>query len=201
MAGLNFDCDWRYAMNISPTQKARTGYLLLWNGIGGLNLTADLSVSNPYTSTGAELLKGRQIKCVGVMESFSFAGERDDPIRIACYVTTANASAIRAKIASGITTTKLKFSFAICDFDTEEQRWFESGFVQGGAKAPAVVDTMDGRLQLFIDATPTRIQPDIDISLCRFEFQGAPTTKESPNLQFATGAKQKVVKGWGGLAE
>jgi hypothetical protein len=32
MAGSNFDCDWRYAMNISPTQKARTGYLLLWHG-------------------------------------------------------------------------------------------------------------------------------------------------------------------------
>ncbi len=200
MAALTFDCDWRYAMNLSPERKARTGYLLSWTGVGGLNLKADMTLFNPYSGTGAEALKGKEVKCVGVFEKFSFGGDKEDPIRIVAFVSTANAAALRAKLASGISTTKLKFSFAICDFDFEAKRWFEAGMVQGNAKASAVVDTADGELQLFVQAVPTRIQPDIDLSLCRTEFQVAPSDKEAAKLSFATGANEKVVKEWGGAA-
>jgi hypothetical protein len=198
MAGLSFDCDWRYAMNVSSLRRARTGYLLSWSGVGGLDLKADMTLENPFSSKGAEALKDKQIKCTGVFERFAFGGEKEDPIRIAAFVSTANAAALRAKIASGIKTTKLKFSFAICDFDIDAKKWFEAGMVQGNAKAAAVVDTMDGQLQLFVDATPTRIQPDIDITVCRIEFQVAPSDKEAAKLRFATGATEKVVKEWGG---
>ncbi len=198
MAGLSFECDWRFAMNVSGRQKARAGYLLSWSGVGGLNLAADLTVRNPHTSTGASSLTGPTVKCVGLIEKFSFAGGQEDPIRIVAYVTTGTAAALRVKLASGITTTKFTFSFAICDFDLDARKWFESAFVQGKAKAAGVVDTTDGILQLLIDATPTRVNPDLDLVLCRMEFQAAASDATSVNLQFATGAGERVVKAWGG---
>jgi hypothetical protein len=56
---------------------------------------------------------------------------------------------------------------------------------------------MDGALQLFVNSTPERIRKDLDITLCRVEFQAA-ATSTTANLQFATGATSKVVKAWGG---
>jgi len=197
MAGLSFDCDWRYAMNIDPQGRARAGYLMTWSGVGGLTLSADITVVSPFTSTGATVLTSTKVVCVGVIEKFSFAGEEDDPIRIAAYISTANAASLGAKIASGITTTKFKFSYVICDYDIDKKKWFECAYVQNNGSASAVVDTMDGALQLFVNPTPERIRPDLDIALCRVEFQ-AGATSTSANLQFATGASSKVVKAWGG---
>ena len=198
MAGLDFLCDWRYAMNLSGRQMARAGYLLTWSGVGGLNLTADITVQNPFTSTGAVVLTGTSVKCVGVIEKFGFAGDKEDPIRMVAYVSAGNAAALGAKLASGVTSTKFTFSFAICGYDGDAKTWFEAGYVQGGAKASSAVDTMDGKLQLFIDASPVRIAENVNIALCRMEFQGAASTKTASTLQFATGAGEKVTKTWGG---
>jgi len=197
MAGLSFECDWRYAMNVDPQGRGRAGYLLKWSGCGGLTLAADITVISPFTSTGASVLTSTKVVCVGVIEKFTFAGEEDDPIRISAYVSTANAAALGAKIASGITSTKFTFSYVICDYDVDKKKWFESAYVQNNALASGAVDTMDGALQLFVNSTPERIRKDLDITLCRVEFQAA-ATSTTANLQFATGATSKVVKTWGG---
>ena len=111
---------------------------------------------------------------------------------------TANAAALRGKLASGVKSTKLKFSFAIADYDLDAKAWFEAAIVQDNGKATAAIDTMDGVLQIFVDAEPRRLDPSFDIVFCRMVVQAAPEPKKESKLRFATGSKQKVVRAWGG---
>lgn len=198
MGGLNFECDTAYALNIVPSEKARVGYLMAFSGLGGLNLKADIELFNPFNSKSGEVLKGTKVKCVGIVEKFAFKGHAKDPIRLALYLSTANAAALRGKMTSGVKSTKVKFSFALADYDLDAKEWFEAAIVQGNAKAAAAIDTMDGVLQLFCDAEARRLDPNFDIVFCRMVFQAAPEPKQKTNLRFATGAKQKVVFSWGG---
>ncbi len=198
MGGLNFECDTAYALNLDPNEKARVGYLMSFNGLGGLSLKADIELFNPFNAKDGECLKGTKVKCVGIVEKFAFSGDKEDPIRIAAYLSTANAAALRGKLASGVKSTKLKFSFAIADYDLDAKAWFEAAIVQDNGKATAAIDTMDGVLQIFVDAEPRRLDPSFDIVFCRMVFQAAPEPKKESKLRFATGSKQKVVRAWGG---
>jgi hypothetical protein len=197
MGGLNFECDTAYALNLVPTEKARVGYLMSFNGLGGLSLKSDIELFNPFNSKSGEVLKGTKVKCVGIVEKFAFGGDVKDPIRIAAYLSTANAAALRGKMTSGVKSTKLKFSFALADYDLDAKAWFEAAIVQGDKKASAAIDTMDGVLQIFCDAEPRRLDPNFDIVFCRMVFQAAPEPKQTSNLRFATGSTQKVVLAWG----
>ena len=197
MGGMNFDCDTAQAINRAATSRARVGYLMSFSGLGGVDLKADMTLLTPFNAQGGEVLKGAQVKCVGILEKFGFAGDPKDPIRIAAYITTANAAALRGKIASGVKTTKMKFSFVIADFDLDTKKWFEAACVDGNAKAPSAVDTMDGVLQLFLESQPKRLDPNFDLVFCRLVFQVVPDPKEATKLRFATGATQKVMKRWG----
>ena len=85
---LNFDCDWKFGFNLSSKGKGVVGYLMFWSGCGGLNLTKDIEVWNPYSDTqGQTIVSGPKIKCLGLIESFRFEGGEEDPIRISAYVS------------------------------------------------------------------------------------------------------------------
>jgi len=197
MGGLNFECDTAYALNLVSTEKARVGYLMSFNGLGGLSLKSDIELFHPFNSKGGEVLKGTKVKCVGIVEKFEFGGDPKGPIRIAAFLSTANAAALRGKMTSGVKSTKLKFSFALADYDLDAKAWFEAAIVQGNAKASAAIDTMDGVLQLFCEAEAQRLDESFDIVFCRMVFQVAPEPKQKSNLRFATGSTQKVVLAWG----
>jgi hypothetical protein len=197
MAGMNFECDTKQALNRAATSRARVGYLMAFSGLGGLNLKADMTLLSPFNAKGGTVLKGDKVTCVGIIEKFAFAGEKEDPMRIVAYLTTANAAALRGKMASGVKNTKVKFSYAIADFDLDTKKWFEAACVDGDAKAAGAIDTMNGVLQISLDGEPKRLDPAFDLVFYRLSFQAAPEPKASAKLRFATGATQKVIKSWG----
>jgi len=199
MAGVNFDCDWRNSLLYNSRKPARSGYLLSWTGIGGVNLKADISAINPHTTKGAEVLKGPSVKCAGLISEFKFLknGEPTDPIRISCYVSPGNASALSAKISSGYTNTKVKFSYVIADYDAGKLCWFECALVKDNKKAEGAIDTYKGQLQLEVDTMPTIVTRTVYHALTRVTFQVVPLPKKTVSLGFATAAKDRVIKSWG----
>lgn len=195
---LDFDCDWRYGFNLSAHQKGTVGYLLFWSGCGGLNLPKDIEVWNPHHGTpGQTVVSGAKVSCLGLIESFRFAGGEEDPIRITAYVSKDTAANVRAKLARPLTNTKVKVQWYLVSYDDEAKNWYESVLIKDSAKANANIDTMKGQVQLFIDNAPTQVSETLDLRVYRLEFQIIPAAGATTNLEFATGASQRLVKAWG----
>lgn len=193
---LNYDCDWRLGFNLNPVLQGTIGYLLTWNGCGGLNLQKDMEIYNPFNSAGQTVLTGPKIECIGVLESFRYDGGENDPIRIKAYVSKGTAADVRAKLASPLTNTKLKVAWYIIDFDTERKAWYEAAFIKTPAYVDANIDTAGGNLQLFISNSAVRISETLDIGVYPLEFQIVPADESSADLEFATGPSRRLVKKW-----
>lgn len=194
---LDFDCDWRYGINVHPSRKARVGYLLTWSGVGGLNLTQDITVWNPFSTQGQRVVSGPKVTCIGLMESFRFMGDETDPIRIRALVSKKTATDLRSKLSRPLTNTKVKVAWYIIDFDEDDKLWFEAALVKSPTEAEANLDTAGGTLQMFVDNQPTRVNDSLDIRLYGFEFQVVPADGVVTNLEFASGSSRRLVKPWG----
>lgn len=193
---LDYDCDWRLGFNLDPSANGTIGYLLFWSGCGGLSLAKDVEVWNPYSGAGQTVTSGATIKCIGLIESFRFAGDEDAPIRITAYVSKGTAANVRAKLASPLATTGVQVAWYILSYDDEAKVWFEAAFLKDSARAQANIDVAGGVPQLFISSAPTRVDDRLDLKVFKMEFQIVPAEGSSVNLEFATGPTQKLVKSW-----
>lgn len=193
---LDYDCEWRLGFNLDPTAKGSIGYLLFWSGCGGLSLTKDIEVWNPFSGAGQTVTSGATIKCIGLIESFRYAGENDSAIRIVAYVSKDTAANVRAKLSNPVTATSVQVAWYIIGFDDDRKQWFEASYVKDGAKAQAAVDTAGGVLQLFIENKPVRVDERLDLKVYKLEFQIIPAEGAASILEFATGSTQKLVKSW-----
>jgi hypothetical protein len=194
---LNFDCDWRYGLNINTNTKATVGYLLYFSGCGGLTLKTDIEVWNPFDSEGQTVVSGERIQCIGLLERFRYEGGEGDPISMRAFISKGNAADVRAKLARPLANTSLKVGWYIIDFDGEQKLWFEAAFIKSAKFAEANVDSADGELQLFIANSGTRINEVLDIGVYAFDFQVVPADNKVTNLEFATGPRRRLVKAWG----
>jgi len=194
---LDFDCDWRFGINLQARMKGTVGYLLEWNGCGGLNLTKDIEVWNPFNTSGQRVVSGNTIKCIGLLESFRYAGGENDPIRLRAYVSRGTAADLRSKLARPLTNTRLKLAWYILDFDEGDKRWFEAALLKSPKMAEAAIDTTGGTLQIFVDREATRVSETLDLNVFGIEFQVVPASKKKALLEFASGPTHRLVKQWG----
>lgn len=195
---LDFVCDWKFGFNVDARNKGTVGYLLFWSGCSGLNLTKDIQVWNPFSDTqGQTVVSGPKINCIGLLESLRYEGGPEDPIRITAYVSKDIAANIRAKLASPLPSTKVKVQWYIIAFDDDAKNWYEAALIKDSAKAEANIDTAKGQVQMFLSSEATRISETLDLKVYRFEFQIVPAAGATTNLEFATGASQRLVKQWG----
>ena len=193
----DFTCDWRAALNLRGTVKGTVGYLLHWSGLGGLNLTKDIEVWNPFNSAGQTVVSGPKVPCVGLLERFTFEGDEEDPIRMRAWVSRGTAMDIRAKLARPLTNTKLKLAWYLIDSDESERLWFETAFLKTPQQAEVNLDSAGGELQIRIDPDSTRISEELDIHVYAFDFQVVPAEGKSHTLEFASGPTRRLVKTWG----
>jgi hypothetical protein len=193
---LNYDCDWRLGFNLDPHRKGTIGYLLFWSGCGGLSLTKDIEVWNPFSGGGQSIDAGATVKCIGLIESFKFAGEDDAPIRIVAYTSSETAANVRAKLSKPVTATSVQVAWYIVSFDDDRKQWFEASFVKDNGRTQSNVDTANGVLQLFVDNEPVRIDERLDLKAYKLEFQIIPAEGASNLLEFATSSTQRLVLNW-----
>ncbi len=194
---LDFDCDWSGALNFQPGTKATMGYLLTWNGCGGLNLAKAIEIPHPAPAASQQVTLGNPIQCIGVLESFRFDGGETDPIRMRAYVSKSAAAEILGKLARPLTSTKLKLAWCILAYDSDKKCWYESSFVKSPAQASASLDAVEGRLQMFVDRKPTKIAEHLDIHVYGFDFQVVPSDGSTSQLEFASGLTRRLVRTWG----
>lgn len=217
---FNFECDWQGAINFRPGYHGTYGYLLLWSGCGGLNLEHDITLANPFSSGGQspEVVfndedGGTVLKCVGVIDTFKFAGQSsNDPITITAYVSKKSAATLHHKFSGALLSrTKLKrdleLSWYIISCEgTGERQWYEAAHVQGFQSALAKIASDKGESNPggVLKVNVARESPglkgdggDIDIRLYKFEFEIVPAPGETTELHFETGYGEKVVRQWG----
>ena len=194
---LDLDCDWGSGLTITPGTSATVGYLLFWSGIGGVNLTKDITVANPFHGGGQTVVTGTTLKCIGLLESFKFNGDPEDPMRVVAYISKESAANLNAKLARPVTNTKVQVGFYVIAFDSETNEWFESLVLKTPDKLSANLDTAGGELQIQCDKKSTRLENQVDLSVVRFEFQIIPAAGSSATIQFATGPTEKIMISWG----
>ena len=195
---LDFACEWRLGLNLSPSRHGCIGYLLALSGLGGLRLKKDVEVWNPITDGSVQtVVSGDKVDCIGLLESFKFEGGETDPIRIKSYVSKGSAADLRAKLARPLSNTSVKLAWYIVDFDPEMKTWFEAAFIKKGKEAHANIDSTGGELQLFVDNQPTQVSPSLDIGVYAIVIQVVPADGKKATLEFATGPRRRLVKSWG----
>jgi hypothetical protein len=194
---LDFDCDWRYGLNLRATAKGMVGYLLEWSGCGGLNLKKDIEVWNPFSTAGQRVVSGSTIKCIGLLESFRYAGGQNDPIRLRTYVSKGSAADLRAKLARPLSQTRVKLAWYILGFDVSDKLWYEAAFLKSPKTADASIDSTGGTLQMFVDSEPTPVSDTLDLHVFGLDLQVVPASKKKTELEFASGPKHRLVKQWG----
>ncbi len=205
-SALTLECQWQFAFNLKRG-KGTLGYIATWQGLGGLTLTPDILLWSPTpgsssplpttlrTSSGGGTVAD-QLRCVGVIEKFTFDGETTDPIRISAFLSKDNQVKLRSKLTSDIPSTKFKVDYALIGFDEDGKTWYPAVTLES-SPSDAQINTKNGELQLFMDFSPTRISETLDVNVYRLEFEmipGATTTR----LKLATGPQHRYVKEWRG---
>lgn len=203
---LALECQWQFAFNLKRG-KGTLGYIATWKGLGGLNLTPDILLWSPTpgsnsplpttlrTSSGGGTIAD-QLRCVGVIEKFTFEGETTDPIRISAFLSKDNQVKLRSKLTSDIPSTKFKLDYALIGFDEDAKSWYPAVSLES-SPSDAQINTKNGELQLFVDFSPTRISETLDVNVYRLEFEMIPG-ETATRLKLATGPQHRYVTEWRG---
>jgi hypothetical protein len=200
------ECHWQFAFNLKHG-KGTVGYLSSWTGLGGLTLSPDIVLWSPTPGANSPLpttlrtsngggTTNDQLKCVGVIEKFTFGGEPTDPIRMSVFISKDNQVKLRSKLTRAIPSTKFKLDYAVVSFDEDAKVWYPAVTLDASPSA-AQINTSNGQLQLFAAFEPTRISDALNINVYRMEFEMI--AGQSPTrLKLATGPQHRYVTSWQG---
>jgi hypothetical protein len=194
---LDLDCDWRNALSLTPGSAPTVGYLLFWSGLGGLSLAKDIEVMNPFDGAGQTIVTGKTINCIGLLESFKFEGDSEDPIQLVAYVSKESAANLKSKLSRPVTTTKVQVGVYVIAFDDDKNQWFEALCLRTPDKLSANLDTARGELQIYVGDKGTKLDPQVDLKLVKFTFQIIPAAQSTATIEFATGPTERIMKTWG----
>lgn len=188
---LEIQCNWRTGFQYRPGFRGALGYLLEWNGCGGLNLQKDLTLSAPTVGDF-----GPTVQCIGLIERLTVTGT-SGPLDFRVYVGRVTAANVLNHFAKPLESLRLKLAWAIIDFDEAGDTWFEAAHLKSPETAEALMDTEKGRPRVFLDNQPTTLAEDVDVRFFRFDFQVVPAPKKSTTLEFATNSQERRVTKWG----
>jgi hypothetical protein len=206
MAGVDLPCDWKSGFIMDPSKKQRVGYLTAFKGMNmGEFLKPDVKVFTPFNN-GSPTYSGVTVDtsngtadCVGVIESYSFAGGVGDPVCIGAYISAENAEVLAAKLKTTLETTKVtSLGWWIANFDEENKVWFEEAFpisaptVQGQLNAPGGKD-----VRIVVAQDPTKIAANVDVNVYHLYMEVIPAANSTFSFHFATSVKTKFVRNWG----
>lgn len=196
---LEFNCRWQATFQRKHLEHSMMGYLLSWSGCGGLKLKADaFQLSAPTVSVDGKKVCGPTIKCAGIIESLSYAGTPTGPISMRVFLHKEMAADIRNHFSKPFTNLSVKLAWLIVDYDPSGKSWYGASHLKNPKEAEAVLDTVGGTPQIFLDAQPTLLLPEAGNSgYVRLAFQLVPAAKKKTELEFAAGATERWINTWG----
>lgn len=188
---LEIQCNWRTGFQYRPGFRGSLGYLLDWNGCGGLNLQKDLALSAPKVGDF-----GPTVKCIGLIEKLTMDGP-SGPLEFRVYVGRTTAANVLNHFSNPLENLRLKLAWAIVSFDEDGDQWFEAAHLKSPRTAEALIDTVNGAPRVFLDNQPVTLSAGVDVRFYRFEFKVVPAPKKSTTLEFATNSQERRVTRWG----
>eukprot|EP00825_Cyclidium_porcatum_P007102 TRINITY_DN13553_c0_g1_i1.p2 TRINITY_DN13553_c0_g1~~TRINITY_DN13553_c0_g1_i1.p2 ORF type:complete len:228 (-),score=1.25 TRINITY_DN13553_c0_g1_i1:199-882(-) len=211
-----YSCDWKSAFFMDPIKKDRVGYLCALGATGDeIFLSEDIEAFAPYqlsvdTAKYAKLVTAQSagadaseqlktVKCVGVLESFSFSGTAGDPITFGAYISGPNASSLGLKMKSALKTLKVtQLGWWIVNYDSEKKIWFEecyplgTGIVTAQINASAAAD-----ISLHVSDQATKVAANLDVNVYHIQFEVVPQGDALYAIHFSSGDGKNLVRGWG----
>lgn len=205
MPGFNLPCDWKSGFLMDPLKKQRIGYLTALKCIDLDDaLKADVTAFTPFPADSgdyagfSDIIDENKVNVVGIIESYSFAGGVGDPICISAYVSTENANMISGKTKDGVKTTKVnELGWWIVNYDTEKKGWYEEAHPKSKKAITAQLNESGGTVALHVAQEPTKISPNIDVSVVNVYFEVIPAANAVYDFHFAESLSTKLVRNWG----
>ncbi|MEN9796403.1 MAG: hypothetical protein RL653_99 [Pseudomonadota bacterium] len=207
MAGVNLSCAWRDGFVMDPSKKQRVGYLVYMEGLNlGEYLKQDVEVFSPFTHAEApaygEVTMDRstgKLTCVGVIESFSFAGGVGDPVCISAYISAQNAEVLAAKLKTTVdTNTVKKLAWWICNFDEENKVWYEEAYPLDPTIVNGQINASGGgSLKITVSPEAEKVASNIDSNVYNLYLEVIPAANSTFAFHFATSSKTKYARNWG----
>lgn len=207
----NLDCDWKAGFIMDPQKKQRCGYLLALDGLGlDAALAPDIEVFMPFNATPSDYtdttnlvidatVTPNKVKCVGVIESFSWAGGVGDPIAVTAMISSENAQQIKTKLQTTLKSTAIKkLAWWITNFDEITKKWFEEAYPKAPTYVTGQLNASGGKdVRLYVEDEPTKVASNVDVNVYRVSFEIVPAANSTYTLGFALDTEKKYVNAWG----
>jgi hypothetical protein len=201
----NFQCSLQdgFAPNPRPPHPQTIGYLTDFDGLGlSTPLAKDLTVSLPYNNAPPAYKPivpvNNQVNVTAILEDFSWNGGVSDPLLFSCYMSSHNANQLRALEQMPLRTTKITaFGWWIANYDQETKGWFEVVYPKDPVKPSGQLNALGRDIRLQIADQPTKVAPNIDVSVYHVSFEIVPIPNQMTAISLAASSTTHVVKEWG----
>lgn len=202
----DFSCEWRSGFVMDATKKQRVGYLTTFNAFE-TELDPDIEVFCPAnlessSYPGVNFVAGetpKRVKCVGVIESYSFGGGVGDPVCVSAYISADNAALLAGKLQTTVKTTLVdNFGWWIVNFDDEKKQWFEEAYPKEPEKVKGQINAAGGRdLRFSVAKEATKVADNIDNNVFNLYFEVVPAANSTHVFTFASSTATPFARAWG----
>jgi hypothetical protein len=120
VADTSKSCDIALGFDFRPGETATVGVLTRLTIGEGIEIAADIEVSDPSDP------RGDRLGVVGVLGSVDWEGGVDEPIHLEAQVSSASREEIAEIIQSGLDGTSVEFGFAVYEWDQDESKYYLS---------------------------------------------------------------------------
>jgi hypothetical protein len=198
-AAHNFPCDLKSGFVMDPTKKQAFGYVTEFSGLGlSAALARDLTVHSAWSNSAPPTYAaaaGSQLKVVGVLENFSWAGGVGDPISFSWYMSQENAQTLKTLQKASLKTLSISaLGFWLASYDQDTKVWFEQAYPVSPPRLTAQVNAPTPKdIRLHVADTAVKVPPNVDVYQVTLEV--VPTANH--RLSVAPSPKAKVAKNWG----
>jgi hypothetical protein len=188
MASSQYSCSLKQAFDFEKDLQILVGHVKMLT-VAEVELTADISITNPMDSTGDK------VTVVGPITDISWAGGYADPVHIQFNVSSLNQSKMLTLKHSTLSKTDVVFQFCIYAFDQVKHVYYEAFWSDDGVDMNALLLKSGGDLAIDIAA---QNDPTIKSPYNYNAYLGlVPTDAAEQALLLAFSVDNKVPKKWG----
>jgi hypothetical protein len=180
---LSYGLDVQQGLSFAPGGQQGIGHLLSATFFGTA-LTADLTVTDPTTSTSGP--------AAGVLQQVQWGETPGSPISMTAYLSSQNATTLQQLLRQTVTNLAVTFSFRVAEFDLQARVYY-AAFGPQQPPLKALVGKSGSTLQLQLASTATTIKT-------AYLYAMSCTLMPPPQMQpliVAASATQRLVKAWG----
>ncbi len=186
MADLSFSCSIDQGFNFHPDAQDYVGHLTTLK-IGGVEIKANLEVTNPAESTGDN------VPVVGVLSDIFWGGGFAEGINFSAQVNVNNKTELAKLQHSDLSNTEVTFSFNVYAYDQAAKKFYLA-FHSNETDLEGLVEKHGSELNFNIEMDPS---PEVANPLNFTLTLGVMPKELAQEVHVAVSDTDKFVKQWG----